>query len=137
MRAEFFIYLAVMFAVTYAIRVLPLALIRKKIKSRFMRSFLAYIPYTVLGAMTFPAIFYSVDNIAAAAAGTDSVPSGAGAGFAGVELSGTVTVGSLGGAGTSVGAAVGAAVGAGGSVGAAVGAAVGWGAWVGCGVAGA
>ena len=59
-----------MFAVTYAIRVLPLALIRKKIKSRFMRSFLAYIPYTVLGAMTFPAIFYSVDNIAAAAAGT-------------------------------------------------------------------
>lgn len=70
MRAEFFIYLAVMFAVTYAIRVLPLALIRKKIKSRFMRSFLAYIPYTVLGAMTFPAIFYSVDNIAAAAAGT-------------------------------------------------------------------
>ena len=70
MRAEFFIYLAVMFAVTYAIRVLPLALIRKKIKSRFMRSFLAYIPYTVLGAMTFPAILYSVDNIAAAAAGT-------------------------------------------------------------------
>lgn len=70
MRAEFFIYLAVMFGVTYAVRVLPLALIRQKIKSRFMRSFLAYIPYTVLGAMTFPAILYSVDNFAAAAAGT-------------------------------------------------------------------
>ncbi len=57
---NFYIYLAVMFAVTYLIRVLPLLLINKQIENRFIRSFLAYIPYTVLGAMTFPAIFHAV-----------------------------------------------------------------------------
>ena len=67
---KFFGYLSVMFIVTYLIRVLPLLLIRKKIENRFISSFLAYIPYTVLGAMTFPAIFYAVDNTAAAIAGT-------------------------------------------------------------------
>ena len=56
MNVNFIIYLAVMFAVTYLIRVLPLTLIRGRIKIRYIRSFLAYIPYTVLGAMTFPAI---------------------------------------------------------------------------------
>lgn len=69
MSGNFIIYLAVMFAVTYLIRVLPLTLIRGRIKNRYIRSFLAYIPYTVLGAMTFPAVFYAVDNFAAAAAG--------------------------------------------------------------------
>ena len=69
MNVSFIIYLAIMFAVTYLIRVLPLTLIRGRIKNRYIRSFLTYIPYTVLGAMTFPAIFYAVDNIAAAAAG--------------------------------------------------------------------
>lgn len=63
------VYIAIMFIVTYLIRVLPLSVIRGKIKNRFISSFLAYIPYTVLGAMTFPAIFYAVDNTAAAAAG--------------------------------------------------------------------
>lgn len=58
-----------MFCVTYMIRVLPLTLLRKEIKSRRVRAFLAYIPYTVLGAMTFPAVFYAVDNRIAAAAG--------------------------------------------------------------------
>lgn len=62
MTAKFIIYLAVMFGVTYIIRVFPLLLIRKEIKNRFISSFLAYIPYTVLGAMTFPAIFHAVDN---------------------------------------------------------------------------
>lgn len=70
MNNNFWIYLAVMFIVTYIIRVLPLALIRKKIENRFLRSFLAYIPYTVLAAMTFPAVFYAVDNRTAAIAGT-------------------------------------------------------------------
>lgn len=70
MNNNFWIYLAVMFIVTYAVRVVPLALIRKKIENKFLRSFLYYIPYTVLGAMTFPAILYSVDNMIAAAAGT-------------------------------------------------------------------
>lgn len=58
--SNFYIYLAVMFIVTYLIRVLPLVLINRQIENRFVRSFLAYIPYTVLGAMTFPAIFHAV-----------------------------------------------------------------------------
>ena len=49
-------YLAVMAGVTYAIRVLPLTLIRKPIHSRFLRSFLYYVPYVTLAVMTFPAI---------------------------------------------------------------------------------
>ena len=60
MNNKFIIYIAVMFAVTYLVRVLPLILLRKKIENVFIKSFLTYIPYTVLGAMTFPAIFYSV-----------------------------------------------------------------------------
>ena len=60
MEIKFLIYLVIMFCVTYLIRVLPLLLINRQIKNKFIRSFLAYIPYTVLGAMTFPAIFYSV-----------------------------------------------------------------------------
>lgn len=62
MEYKFFIYLAVMFVITYIIRVMPLLLIRKEIKNKFIRSFLQYIPYTVLGAMTFPAIFHAVEN---------------------------------------------------------------------------
>lgn len=52
------IYIAVMAGVTYLIRAIPLAVFRKKIKSRFIKSFLYYIPYAVLAAMTFPAIFF-------------------------------------------------------------------------------
>lgn len=52
----FWIYLLVMFAVTYVVRVLPFVAFHKKIENKFVRSFLAYIPYTVLGAMTFPAV---------------------------------------------------------------------------------
>lgn len=69
MKNNFWIYLLVMFTVTYLIRVMPLLLIRHKIKNRYISSFLAYIPYTVLGAMTFPAVFYAVDNPIAACAG--------------------------------------------------------------------
>ena len=64
------LYIAVMAGVTYLIRMLPFTLFKSKIKSRFLRSFLKYIPYTVLSAMTFPAIFYSTGNIITAAAGT-------------------------------------------------------------------
>ena len=67
---EFFMYLAVMAGVTYAIRAVPLVLCKREITDRFLRSFLAYVPYAVLGAMTFPAIFYSTDGYMAAAAGT-------------------------------------------------------------------
>ena len=48
---------------------LPLALIKKKITNQFFKSFLYYIPYTVLAAMTFPAIFYSTGSVLSASAG--------------------------------------------------------------------
>ena len=51
-----FIYIAVMALVSYAIRVLPLTLIRKPIKNQFIQSFLYYVPYVTLAVMTFPAI---------------------------------------------------------------------------------
>lgn len=65
----FFIYLAIMALTTYAIRVLPLVLCKGKIQNVFIRSFLTYIPYAVLGAMTFPAILYSTQGIISAVAG--------------------------------------------------------------------
>ena len=63
-------YLAVTAGVTYLIRMLPMTIFRKEIKSRFIRSFLAYIPYAVLGAMTFPDVIYSTGDIRMAACGT-------------------------------------------------------------------
>ena len=63
-------YLLVMAGVTYLIRMLPLAAIRGKVKSRFLQSFLFYVPYAVLGAMTFPAVFSSTGNVYTALAGT-------------------------------------------------------------------
>ena len=51
-----FVYVLFMFAVTYAVRILPLTLIRKPIKSKFIKSFLFYVPYVTLAVMTFPAI---------------------------------------------------------------------------------
>ena len=51
-----YIYILIAFAVIYLIRVLPLTLIRKPIRSRFVRSFLYYVPYVTLAVMTFPAI---------------------------------------------------------------------------------
>lgn len=65
----FFIYLAIMAFTTYAIRVLPLVLCKGKIENVFIRSFLMYIPYAVLGAMTFPAILYSTRWVVSAMAG--------------------------------------------------------------------
>lgn len=63
---KFFIYLLVMAGVTYLVRMLPMLLCRKKITNRYLLSFLHYIPYTVLSAMTVPAIFYAADPIPAA-----------------------------------------------------------------------
>ncbi|MBR5303126.1 MAG: AzlD domain-containing protein [Clostridia bacterium] len=56
MQRNVYIYIFVMFAVTYLIRVLPLTLIRKPIRNRFIRSFLYYVPYVTLAVMTFPDI---------------------------------------------------------------------------------
>lgn len=64
------LYIAVMAGVTYLIRMIPFTLFKKKIKSRFIQSVLYYIPYAVLSAMTFPAIFYSTDSPVTAAIGT-------------------------------------------------------------------
>lgn len=61
--------IAVMAIITYIIRALPLTVFKRDIKSPFLRSFLYYIPYSVLSAMTFPAILYSTQNIYCAAAG--------------------------------------------------------------------
>ena len=51
-----YIYILIMAGVSYAIRVLPLTLIRKQIKNQFVQSFLYYVPYVTLAVMTFPAI---------------------------------------------------------------------------------
>ncbi|MBQ5841152.1 MAG: AzlD domain-containing protein [Clostridia bacterium] len=64
------IYIAVMAAVTYLIRMLPFTLFRRKIRSRFVRSLLYYLPYAVLSAMTIPAIFYATGNMVTATVGT-------------------------------------------------------------------
>ena len=61
---------AIMAAVTYIIRLLPMVIFRKKITSRFIKSFLFYVPYAVLSAMTFPAIFSATGSTLSAAAGT-------------------------------------------------------------------
>ena len=64
------IYIAVMAIVTYLIRMLPFTLFRKKIKSQFIKSLLYYVPYAVLSAMTFPAIFYATGDVLTSAIGT-------------------------------------------------------------------
>ncbi|MBQ2735483.1 MAG: AzlD domain-containing protein [Clostridia bacterium] len=69
MRPEILLYIAVMALTTYLVRMIPFTLFRKKITSRFAKSFFHYIPYAVLAAMTFPAIFYSTGNLLSAAVG--------------------------------------------------------------------
>lgn len=64
------IYLIVMAGTTYLIRMIPFTAFRKQVRSQFLQSFLYYIPYAVLGAMTFPAIFYSTGNTVTALSGT-------------------------------------------------------------------
>lgn len=60
----------IMAVVTYAIRVIPFVLFKKQIKSQFIKSFLYYVPYTVLIAMTFPAVFTVTGNVITSTAGT-------------------------------------------------------------------
>lgn len=66
---DFWIYLAILSGSTYLIRAIPFAAFQKKIKSRFIRSFLYYIPYAVLAAMTFPAALYATGHVTSAAVG--------------------------------------------------------------------
>ena len=62
--------IAVMALVTYLVRVLPMVIFRKKITNVWVKSFLYYVPYAVLSAMTFPAIFTSTGTYPSAIAGT-------------------------------------------------------------------
>jgi len=63
MKGNIYLYILVMAAVTYAIRVLPLTLIRREIRSPFLRSFLYYVPYVTLSVMTFPAILSATGSV--------------------------------------------------------------------------
>lgn len=67
--SKFFLYLIVMAGVTYLIRAIPMVLIKEKIKNKFMLSFLHYVPYTVLAAMTVPACFYATQSPVSAGIG--------------------------------------------------------------------
>lgn len=69
MKGNVYIYVLVMALVTYLIRMLPLALIRKEIKNKFLKSFLYYVPYVALAVMIFPSILSSTDSIYSALIG--------------------------------------------------------------------
>ena len=66
---RFYLLLLVMAGVTYMVRMVPFVAFRKKISSPVVKSFLFYVPYAVLGAMTIPAVFYSTGNMISAAVG--------------------------------------------------------------------
>ncbi len=82
MTHNVYLYILIMAAVTFAVRVLPMTLIRKQIKSRFLRSFLYYVPYVTLSVMTCPAIVNAtqspISGILALAAGIAAAWLGAG-----------------------------------------------------------
>lgn len=65
-----FLAVLLMALVTYLPRMLPLAIFRKPLRSRFIKAFLKYVPYAVLGALTFPDIFYSTGTLTTALCGT-------------------------------------------------------------------
>ena len=69
MTEHFFLYLIVMAGITYLVRMLPMVLIRREVKSIFVLSFLNYIPYAVLAVMTVPAVFYATGSPVSALAG--------------------------------------------------------------------
>ncbi len=69
MNLSIVIYIAVMAGVTYLIRMTPLMVFRRKITNRYIQSFLYYVPYAVLGAMTIPSVLYSTDSMISAAIG--------------------------------------------------------------------
>ena len=79
---------------TYLLRAVPFVLLKGKIKSRFWRSFLAYVPYTVLAAMTVPAIFYSTDSMLSGACALVAavIASLLGRGLVGVAVVACITV---------------------------------------------
>ena len=83
MKHDVFLYILVMTAVTLAIPLVPLTLLRRPIKSRFLRSFLYYVPYVTLAVMTFPAI---VDATQMPAAGVAALLAGISLAWVGASL---------------------------------------------------
>ena len=69
MKDNIYLYLLVAAGVTYLIRALPMTLIRKNIKNKYIRSFLYYVPYVTLAVMTFPAILSATASVISAAVG--------------------------------------------------------------------
>ncbi len=69
MQPDIYLALLVMAVTTYAVRLLPLTLLRKEIKNKTVRSFLYYVPYVSLSVMTFPAILMATESLWSAAAG--------------------------------------------------------------------
>ena len=69
MNGKIYLYILVCAAVSFLIRELPLTLIRKPITNRFLRSFLFYVPYACLAAMTFPAILSATASVISAVVG--------------------------------------------------------------------
>ncbi|MDD5936966.1 MAG: AzlD domain-containing protein [Clostridiales bacterium] len=67
-QAAFAVFL--MALVTYIPRALPVAVFRKEITSKYIKSFLYYVPFAVLASLTFPDVFYSTGDIMTAVAGT-------------------------------------------------------------------
>ena len=68
-NTKFLIYLVAMAGVTYLVRMVPLVLVNKPIKNKYVLSFLYYVPYTVLSVMTIPACFYATDSYVSARVG--------------------------------------------------------------------
>ena len=68
-NSKFFVYLLILAGSTYLLRAIPFVLFREKIKNVYIRSFLHYIPYTVLVAMTVPAVFFATGSVVSAAVG--------------------------------------------------------------------
>lgn len=69
MSPNVYLYIFVMAGVTYLIRMLPLVLAKREITSPFIKSFLYYVPYACLAAMTFPAILFSTSSVLSAGIG--------------------------------------------------------------------
>ena len=67
--AKFIPYFIILAGSTYLLRAIPFVAVKNKIKNTFVRSFLHYIPYTVLAAMTVPAIFFATGSVISAAVG--------------------------------------------------------------------
>lgn len=66
---DFLIYLAILSGSTYLIRAVPFALLKRKVTNKYARSFLHYIPFAVLAAMTLPTAVYATGNVISGAAG--------------------------------------------------------------------